>query len=337
AVEATHPRSPSRLRMVLSAPDAELFRAVGPGLPGTRQSRVFLLLRAGHGGLRWVTALHPAAEGAGPLVATLGETPDQIEVGAAGKIFRYHLSESGATVEHDGERRLLAGPRTRPPVHTPIFAPRDQAAEAFAPFLHDPPVLDGTAAGFDSSAPLELDSEHQYRRSEEPYDAESFSARAWVNWDGEALYLAVAVSKPSMIFRAQDAPALDLDNEPEDINSDGLQIYLGIDDTVRGVMVTPADGGGLIVRPLGSADGELATRGTWNATELGYFVTLRLADDRLPGHRAGARLGFDLLINEMQPDRARRAGQLVWSGDGGWIYLRGDRHDRSRLGVLELG
>jgi hypothetical protein len=38
----------------------------------------------------------------------------------------------------------------------------------------------------------------------------------------------------------------------------------------------------------------------------------------------------------MQPGRVRRAGQLVWSGAGGWIYLRGDRHDPAPLGTLEL-
>ena len=32
----------------------------------------------------------------------------------------------------------------------------------------------------------------------------------------------------------------------------------------------------------------------------------------------------------------RRAGQLAWSGGGGWVYLRGDRQDPSALGMLEL-
>jgi hypothetical protein len=32
----------------------------------------------------------------------------------------------------------------------------------------------------------------------------------------------------------------------------------------------------------------------------------------------------------------RRAGQLVWSGGGGWVYLRGDRQNESGFGVLEL-
>jgi len=29
-------------------------------------------------------------------------------------------------------------------------------------------------------------------------------------------------------------------------------------------------------------------------------------------------------------------GQLVWSGGNGWVFLRGDRQDPERFGVLEL-
>jgi hypothetical protein len=50
----------------------------------------------------------------------------------------------------------------------------------------------------------------------------------------------------------------------------------------------------------------------------------------------GGRAGFDLIVNEQLPDRERRAGQLVWSGGNGWVWLRGDRQDRGRFGVLEL-
>ncbi len=334
SVEVVNPRSEAPLRALIAAPGAELLRADGPGLPDTREPQTFLLLRAGGGGVRWVTALSMAPPGARAMTLSVGEEP--IEVTTSGGVFRYHLAESGVTIEHQKRRHGLAGLRAEPPSHRPIFQARDDhAAEALAPFIPAPPALDGTPAGFDTSAPLDLDSEHQYRRSEEPFDPESFSARAWVNWDGEALYLAVAVSKPEVMFRPAAAASLDLDNEPEDINSDGLQVYLGIDDGVQGVMLTPRVGGGLLSRPLHHTTETIGVHGTWSPTELGYLVTVRLADPRLAGQHSGARLGFDLLVNEMQPDRLRRAGQLVWSGGGGWIYLRGDRHDPS--GVLELG
>src|SRR2546422_1427971 len=45
---------------------------------------------------------------------------------------------------------------------------------------------------------------------------------------------------------------------------------------------------------------------------------------------------FRSLVNEMLPGRTRRAGQLVWSGGNGWVFVRGDRQDVARMGVLEL-
>jgi hypothetical protein len=52
--------------------------------------------------------------------------------------------------------------------------------------------------------------------------------------------------------------------------------------------------------------------------------------------RPGEVIDFDLLVNRMLPGRMRRAGQLVWSGGGGWVWLRGDRQDPARFGTLEL-
>jgi hypothetical protein len=75
--------------------------------------------------------------------------------------------------------------------------------------------------------------------------------------------------------------------------------------------------------------------GAWQSTETGYALTLRL---ELPewSPRGGDQIGFDLLVNEMHPGRQRRAGQLVWSGGGGWVYLRGDRQSPEAFGLLEL-
>ena len=75
--------------------------------------------------------------------------------------------------------------------------------------------------------------------------------------------------------------------------------------------------------------------GGWRRTETGYSMTLAVA---LPGWSGRPRdeIAFDLAVNEMHPDRDRRAGQLVWSGGGGWVYLRGGRQSVARFGVLEL-
>jgi len=76
-------------------------------------------------------------------------------------------------------------------------------------------------------------------------------------------------------------------------------------------------------------------RGAWRPTAGGYSLTVGIA---LPEWSPvpGAEIGFDLLVNRIEEGRERRSGQLVWSGGGGWVYLRGDRQDPSALGVLEL-
>src|SRR5258708_7649407 len=70
----------------------------------------------------------------------------------------------------------------------------------------------------------------------------------------------------------------------------------------------------------------------------GYTVTFAIPWLESGGQRAhvGGRLRFDLVVNEMLPGRTRRAGQLVWSGGNGWVFLQGDRQDPARFGVLEL-
>jgi hypothetical protein len=77
--------------------------------------------------------------------------------------------------------------------------------------------------------------------------------------------------------------------------------------------------------------------GAWEETESGYRTTIRIADEKLRGLSEGSEVGFDLIVNEVQSGRLRRAGQLVWSGGGGWVYLRGDRQDPARFGRLVLG
>jgi hypothetical protein len=77
-------------------------------------------------------------------------------------------------------------------------------------------------------------------------------------------------------------------------------------------------------------------RGSWRPTDTGYAITLEVTPAGWSRYRPTDELGFDLVINQMSPGRVRRAGQLVWSGGGGWVWLRGDRQDPARFGILEL-
>ncbi len=190
-------------------------------------------------------------------------------------------------------------------------------------------------------SPLTLDHDDQYRRSEDPYAGpDELAATAWANWDDAALYLAVEVTKPDLVLRPADAPPLRLDNEPDDIHSDGVQVYLAADagSPALGALVVPEEGDRrLRVRPAGAeAAAGLDVHGDWSPTDTGYLVTLAIRPPDWAARRRGERVAFDLIVNEMRPGRERRAGQLVWSGRGGWVWLRGDRQPRASFGELEL-
>jgi hypothetical protein len=218
---------------------------------------------------------------------------------------------------------------------------RPLVARGVALPVTEAPALDGSMEGFDAAEPLQLDHEDQYRRSEEPYGGpDDFSATATVNWSDEALFLAVDVVKPEVVARDPATPPLHLDNEPDEIHADGIQVYvrLPLDDAVYGYLVLPSAGDGVVIaRGVSGAplrQGEV--RGSWEPTESGYRLTVAIAPPQWGPFRPGDEIGFDLLVNQMLPDRMRRAGQLVWSGGGGWVWLRGDRQDPSRFGTLEL-
>jgi hypothetical protein len=271
---------------------------------------------------------------------------------------RHELARDRWVIRRKEQVVQLAGPVEMDPPFRPLLDLEPlRPATGVAFRQNDPPALDGTPAGFDTSEPLRLEVEDQYRRSEEPYPGpEALSAVAYAGWDDEALYLAVLVRKPELWFRPVDAAPLRLDNEPEDINSDGLQVYVQprrhtkiADDPVQQFLMVPEErDGGLRIRVVDPPDPALDSplppasrsgapvRGMWRRTDEGYCVTLAIswpADYRAD---FGHRLGFDLIINEMRSGRQRRAGQLVWSGGNGWVWLRGDRQAPSRFGVLEL-
>ncbi|HTK43181.1 MAG TPA: heparinase II/III family protein [Gemmatimonadales bacterium] len=322
--------------MVLSSRGAaELVRATAPGAPGTGDAP-FLLFQGEGRASRFVSVLAPTP-------AEIRVEGEAIAVSIAGETDRHHSVVDGWEIATaTGEIVRLGGRRPESRIFEPLInrePPLRQTGTALRPDA--PPALDATLDGFDTSAPLALDHEDQYRRSEEPYSGpEDFSALAYANWDDEALYLAVEVTKPDIALRAADVPPLLLDNEPDDIHSDGLQVYVRLepDAEVYGFLIVPEPDGQLlrVQVPAGYAGNPAMISGAWAPGDVGYSVTLAL---RLPGWESrtyGDRIGFDLLVNEMLPDRERRSGQLVWSGGSGWVWLRGDRQAPDRFGELEL-
>ena len=323
----------STLHAALLAPGADVLLVRGPGLPGEDQEREFVLLGAETAAALWVSAI---AFGSGaPEIAVSDEV---IVVREDGRSTEVELSATGVTVRVDGAESHLEGALPELPERTPPAQELGWDARGHAVRVWHTPSVDGTLEGWDCSEPLELGGEHHYRASEEPYDPD-FVATAWVNRNPNGLFVAVEVAKPDLILRAPDAPPLALDNEPEDIHADGLQLYLA-HRTLQpvAVVVSLNEDGSIRVRPVaGTALSGVEISGAWRRTETGYRVTLDLLSEAIAAIAVGDSLGFDLIVNEMLPGRERRAGQLVWSGGHGWVYLRGDRQDPAHFGRLELG
>jgi len=335
---------PRTLRAFLSF-DGELVRAEAPGRPGDGTRETVYVVRATGRSARCVTVLEPV--GTAALVRAVRVQGSVIEVETAGQgVHRHAATATGWEITTSSGRIRLAGARAPEPPLAPLLE-LDKPTPAVGAALRvaTPPPLDGTLDGFDTSEPLRLDLEDQYRRSEEPYAGpDEFAAVAHAAWDDDALYLAIDVVKPELCIRPGGAPPLRLDNEPDDIHSDGLQVYVAGDerggngDGSVGYLVVPEnDARALRVRATSETSSDpRSVRGAWRRTDRGYTVTLGIAWPEWQRAHVGGRLRFDLLVNEMLPGRTRRAGQLVWSGGNGWVFLRGDRQDPERFGVLEL-
>jgi hypothetical protein len=319
--------------------DGTLLRATVPGRPGAAAPATMYLARSRGRGVRLLAVLEdrPSAS----AVRGVRAAGDAIEIDTAAGVHRHLATTTGWEIATPSAAVRLGGLRRgSAPARPLIDLNRATPATASAVWLRHEPALDGSLDDFDASAPLTLDYDDQYRRSEEPYAGpEEFSATALANWNDDALFIGLDVVKAEVVVRPDDAPPLRLDNEPDDIHADGVQLYLRpeAEGPVYGFLVVPAGEDGRIrVRPVadtaGSAD---MITGAWQSTGTGWSLSLRVV---LPewAPRPGDTMRFDLLINEMHPGRLRRAGQLVWSGGGGWVYLRGDRQLPASFGVLEL-
>ncbi len=313
----------------------ELLRATGPGLPGAGPAPFFLARARG----RYVRMVSLLDAGGARLSAVQG---DLIEVEHGGGTDRHRRTDTGWTIERGDGSVSLGGRQPERRAPEPLFAGRELGAHGSALWIEEAPALDGSLAGFDLAAPLALDHDDQYRRSEEAYPGpDEFAATAWVNWNDAGLYVAVEVATRELVLHDPDAPPLLLDNERDEIHSAGVQLYLRSPEHggFLGILAVP-DPRSAAVRIL-PVEGTAATadvaRGAWARSADGYRMTLAVEPPDWSLWYAGDEVAFDLLVNEMRPGRRRRAGQLVWSGGGGWVWLRGDRQDPRRLGTLALG
>ncbi len=117
-----------------------------------------------------------------------------------------------------------------------------------------------------------------------------------------------------------------LDNEPASINGDSVQLYVLAGERMAGLLLVP-EVASVGQRKVDGWTNDLTVDAKWRPTSSGYRLEATIhIDGRTP------EFSLDVLVNEVVPGRARRRGQLVLSGaDGEFVYLRGDRHDPSRL------
>jgi hypothetical protein len=191
------------------------------------------------------------------------------------------------------------------------------------------------------SKPVAFDlGEANYRRSEESWDeAGRPSAHVTVSASGDGLIVDVSVSAGEIVFVPASATN-PYDNEHPDINGHGVQLYVHTPANGGAWMIVPEAGSPTArIRPL-AGWGTLAIQSaTWSRSDDGFSICVCIALPPLPRrHARGAYpLWMDVLVNETVPGRDRRRGQLVLSGaPGEFVYLRGDRHDASRLVPLMI-
>ncbi|HEX3926694.1 MAG TPA: heparinase II/III family protein [Gemmatimonadales bacterium] len=313
--------------------DMTLLRAQAPGLPGANASATFFVARLSSPASRLTTVVDLAG-----TVTAATMAGSLLTITTAAEATTVQINGADAVVTQKGRIVTLAGRRGGLRSMPSILKDPPMLAAAEAPWVDAPPALDGTLAGFDRSAPLHLDDEVQYFRSEEPYAGpEAFATRAWVNWDQHGIYVAVEVTKDEVILRADDAQPLLLDNDPDDIHADGVQVCLQLADHAPiSYLLRPGPDTDLRIRSIDASMQSPPAHGAWQRTRTGYRITAQIPCAGLDVVQASQPLRFDLLINEMQPGRVRRAGQLIWSGGPGWVYLRGDRFDPARFGELQL-
>ena len=173
-----------------------------------------------------------------------------------------------------------------------------------------------------------------YRRSEQSWDeAGGPTAFVAVAASRDSLVVEVTVPDPSPVFAPPRADN-PLDNEPPDINSDGVQLYLGASPGggryYAWILVPEGRDGMVRVTPRAAFGPAVAVAASARLTPDGWSLRATIPRTAV---MANVAQGFtlDVIVNEISPDRERRRGQLVLSGGHDeWIYLRGDRQDPAR-------
>ncbi|MDQ3998189.1 MAG: heparinase II/III family protein [Gemmatimonadota bacterium] len=301
---------------------AEWWRALAPGPPGAGERRFHLLrLNGAAGSIRsvwsWAGAVTDVSVDGEHVHVTLTDGTRHVHMRRKHG-WHIDLVAGGARSSID-----LGGLRDETLPVTPSAALYGDATATARKAAAQPVRLPRTYAL----------GERHYRRSEESWeDAGRPTATVSIGWAGAELCIDADVAKATDPVFVPSTATNPYDNEPPDINGDGLQVYLRTSDAAGAWILIPEPHDGAVrVRSI-PGWGDLHTpRASWRRTATGYAVRLAIPVDESVA-REGMPIEFDVIVNETVPGRERRRGQLVLSGAvGEFAYLAGDRHDPARL------
>ena len=297
---------------VFADPAGEFWTAGTIGPPGGRAHALTALRQTGAGGrsVRVIAARGVVSEVSGDTGATIVRR-------ANGSVVEYRRCETGWNVRVTEGKSLtesiLGGCvssevfTSRPAGH----APSDRAV---------PRHVSAGAVWF-----VTLAGDH-YRTTEESW-LEAGQPTATFNLEprGDTVRVTIRarLDRPPHFAAACDENPLD--NEPADINSDGVQLHWEwVEAPGRTSVLAVPDGS--VVRTTMTEGAAADWSVSWHPTDDGFEIEFVLA--RPP---RCSTLELDCCVNEMPAGRERRRGQLVLSGQpGDRAYLRGPRQPADR-------
>lgn len=326
--------------------EAMLFAASAPGQPAT-ELRQFHLLRARAPAGRFRAVITWAGvekfahvEFGSSIVISLANGERHTHVrDADGWHVELFAGSARSSIDLNGwrqERRAIESVRSLPAPPPPQVLRRTDARPVW--------FEDVDAAGGHASVFTRALGQTSYRRSEESWTgAGSPMADVAIVAGRRSLFIHACVRAGDARFAAADA-VNPYDNEHPDTMGAGAQLYARTPDGSGAWTLVPEAGGDHVrVRPIAGwrektslAEGLKPPRAHWRRREGGYELRIELSlplDVPPPEYP----VDLDLIVNETTHDRERRRGQLVLSGGHDeFVYLRGDRHDASRLIPLLL-
>ncbi|HUF29637.1 MAG TPA: heparinase II/III family protein, partial [Gemmatimonadaceae bacterium] len=278
---------------VMPSAGAELWRGVAPGPPERGDRRFhWLRLHERAGGITtvwsWDGAVREAHAREGVLTVEL-TSGERHEHARHERLWHVELFAAGARSSID-----LAGIRRKAKRDTP---PPNLRAMV-------PSTVPRVSAGHPRPVPLLVQlGEREYRQSEETWRAAGMpTATVTLLATERDLECGVIVTKSPLFFRAADAQDPALDNEPADIHSDGVQIYISSPawDREAGWLLVPEAGGEVRNLPVAGMRNDVPVRTSWRPTPSGYEVRIALSLSAL-GRGPDYPFSAGVLVNDMSP------------------------------------